>query len=136
MSDEDEARRFAAEHAHYDDDIPFWRRHAARRGGPVLDLGCATGRVAIPLARNGHEVWALDRSPAMLDELRRRLAGEDPATAARVHPVEGDLARFDLGRRFALVAVVLLQATADHCGGSEGDGSGQCGSSRGRAPSW
>ena len=38
--------------------------------------------------------------------------------------------------RFALVAVVLLQATADRCGGGEGDGSGQCGSSRGRAPSW
>ena len=115
MSDEDEARRFAAEHAHYDDDIPFWRRHAARLGGPVLDLGCATGRVAIPLARDGHEVWALDRSPAMLDELRRRLAGEDPATAARVHPVEGDLARFDLGRRFALVAVAMntLQVLTD-----------------------
>ncbi len=107
MSGDDEARRFAVEHAHYEDDIAFWRRHAARLGGPVLDLGCATGRVAIPLARDGHEVWALDRSPAMLDELRRRLAGEDPGVAARVHPVEGDLARFELGRRFALVAVAM-----------------------------
>jgi SAM-dependent methyltransferase len=107
VSDEDEARRFAAEHAHYDEDIAFWRRHAARLGGPVLDLGCATGRVAIPLARDGHEVWALDRSPAMLDELRERLRAEDPAVAARVHPVEGDLARFRLGRRFALVIVAM-----------------------------
>ncbi len=115
MSGDDEARRFAAEHAHYDEDIAFWRRHAARLGGPVLDLGCATGRVAIPLARDGHEVWALDRSPAMLDELRRRLAGEDPAVAARVHPVEADLARFDLGRHFALVAVAMntLQVLTD-----------------------
>ncbi|HMO01088.1 MAG TPA: class I SAM-dependent methyltransferase [Miltoncostaeaceae bacterium] len=115
MSDDDEARRFAVEHAHYDEDIAFWRRHAARLGGPVLDLGCATGRVAIPLARDGHEVWALDRAPAMLDELRRRLAREDPAVAARVHPVEGDLARFDLGRRFGLVAVAMntLQVLTD-----------------------
>jgi SAM-dependent methyltransferase len=103
----DEARRFAVEHAHYREDIAFWRRHAARLGGPVLDLGCATGRVAIPLARDGHEVWALDRSPAMLAELRRRLAVEDPGVAARVHPVWGDLARFDLGRRFAMVAVAM-----------------------------
>ena len=42
---------------------------AARLGSPVLDLGAAAGRVAIPLARDGHEVWALDRSPAMLAEL-------------------------------------------------------------------
>lgn len=119
MSDDagaiDEARRFAAEHAHYDEDIAFWRRHAARLGGPVLDLGCATGRVAIPLARDGREVWALDRSPEMLAELRRRLAGEDPAVAARVHPVQGDLARIALPRRFALVMVAMntLQVLTD-----------------------
>jgi SAM-dependent methyltransferase len=115
VSDDDEARRFAAEHAHYDEDVAFWRRHAARLGGPVLDLGCATGRVAIPLARDGHDVWALDRSPAMLAELGRRLADEDPAVAARVHPVEGDLARFDLGPRFRLVIVAMntLQVLTD-----------------------
>ena len=66
MSDDDEARRFALEHAHYVQDIPYWRAAAARCGSPVLDLGAATGRVAIPLARDGHEVWALDRSGAML----------------------------------------------------------------------
>jgi SAM-dependent methyltransferase len=115
VSDDDEARRFAAEHAHYDEDLTFWRHHAARLGGPVLDLGCATGRVAIPLARDGHEVWALDRSPAMLDELRRRLAEEDAAVAARVHPVEGDLAGFALGTRFRLVIVAMntLQVLTD-----------------------
>ena len=69
MSDDDEARRFALEHAHYVQDIPYWRAAAARCGSPVLDLGAATGRVAIPLARDGHEVWALDRSGAMLAEL-------------------------------------------------------------------
>jgi SAM-dependent methyltransferase len=115
VSDDDEAVRFAAEHAHYDEDIAFWRRHAARLGGPVLDLGSATGRVAVPLARDGHEVWALDRSPDMLAELRRRLLAEDPAVAARVHPVEGDLARFRLDRRFALVIVAMntLQVLTD-----------------------
>lgn len=114
MSD-DEARRFTAEHAHYGEDIAFWRAAAARLGGPVLDLGAAAGRVAVSLARDGHEVWALDRSPAMLAELERRRAAEDPAVAARIHPVEGDLARFSLDRRFALVIVAMntLQVLTD-----------------------
>jgi SAM-dependent methyltransferase len=107
VSDDDEARRFALEHAHYDEDLPFWRAAAARLGSPVLDLGCATGRVAIPLARDGAEVWALDRSPAMLAELRRRLGDEPAPVRARVRPVPGDLAGFALERRFRLVVVSM-----------------------------
>jgi SAM-dependent methyltransferase len=113
--DEEEARGFALEHAHYEEDIPFWRAAAARCGSPVLDLGAATGRVAIPLARDGHEVWALDRSEAMLAELQRRLEGEPPAVRARVRPVLGDMAALDLARDFRLVIVAMntLQALTD-----------------------
>jgi SAM-dependent methyltransferase len=112
---DDEARRFLAEHAHYREDLAWWRAAAARLGGPVLDLGAAAGRVALPLAREGHEVWALDRSPAMLAALGERRRAEDPAVAARVHPVRGDLARFALGRRFPLVIVAMntLQVLTD-----------------------
>jgi SAM-dependent methyltransferase len=104
------ARRFAAEHAHYDEDLPFWRGLAARLGGPVLDLGTAIGRVAIPLARDGHAVWALDRSPHMLRELRRRLDDEREEVRERVHPVEGDLAglaRLGLEPRFPLILMTM-----------------------------
>jgi SAM-dependent methyltransferase len=115
VSDDDEARRFAVEHAHYDEDLAFWRAAAARLGSPVLDLGAATGRIAIPLARDGAEVWALDRSPAMLAELERRLAGEPAPVRERVHPVRADMAGFRLGRRFRLVAIAMntLQALTD-----------------------
>lgn len=114
MSD-DEARRFTAEHAHYVEDLRFWRAAAARLGSPVLDLGAAVGRVAIPLARDGITVWALDRSPAMLAEMRRRLDDEPAEVAARVLPVEGDLARIELPERFALVLVAMntLQVLTD-----------------------
>ena len=104
------ARRFAAEHAHYDEDLPYWRGLAARLGSPVLDLGAAIGRVAIPLARDGHEVWALDRSPHMLRELRRRLEDEPEEVRERVRPVEGDLAglpRLGLEPRFALILMAM-----------------------------
>lgn len=118
MSDDDEARRFALEHAHYREDIPFWRAAARRRGGPVLDLGSATGRVALPLARDGHEVWALDRSPAMLAELGRRLEGEPAAVRARVRPVRGELAGLGLGRSFPLVIAAMntLQVLTEPAG--------------------
>jgi SAM-dependent methyltransferase len=106
MSD-DEARRFTAEHAHYTEDVPFWRDAAERLGSPVLDLGAAAGRVAIPLARDGHEVWAVDRSPEMLAQIRRLLAGEAPEVAARLRTVEGELQSFGLDRTFRLIIVAM-----------------------------
>ena len=45
--------------------IDWFRAIARRTGGPILELGCGTGRVAIPLAQDGHDVVGLDRSPAM-----------------------------------------------------------------------
>ena len=111
----DEARGFALEHAHYTRDIPFWRAAAARLGSPVLDLGCATGRVALPLARDGAEVWALDRSPAMLVELDRRLEAEPREVRRRVRAVPGELAGFRLDRAFRLVLIAMntLQALTE-----------------------
>ncbi len=101
------AERFALEHAHYDEDLPFWRRLARELGSPVLDLGAATGRVALPLARDGAEVWALDASAAMIAELERRLGDEPADVAGRVHALRGDLRTFELGRRFALVVIAM-----------------------------
>ena len=78
-------------------------------------LGAAAGRVAIPLARDGAEVWALDRSPHMLAELRRRLGGEAADVAARVRTLQGDLAHLSLPGRFPLVMVAMntLQVLTD-----------------------
>lgn len=104
--------RFALEHAHYAEDLPFWRALANGCGGPVLDLGAAVGRVAIPLARDGHEVWALDRSPGMLEELGRRLRTEPAEVGARVRRVAADLRDFTLDRTFPLAIMPMntLQA--------------------------
>jgi ubiquinone/menaquinone biosynthesis C-methylase UbiE len=53
-------------------DVPFWCRVASTAGGPVLELGCGTGRITMPLAKAGVEVVGVDRSAAMLDRARRR----------------------------------------------------------------
>ena len=59
-------------YSHVRDDIAFYLEEANRADGPVLELGCGTGRVAIPVARSGVEVVGLDSSAAMLDRARRK----------------------------------------------------------------
>ncbi len=54
-------------------DVPFWRRVAAGAIGPVLELGCGTGRVSLPLARAGVELVGIDRSAPMLERARTRV---------------------------------------------------------------
>src|SRR5580698_5708809 len=68
-------------------DVTFYRELARRRlpaGAAILELGAGSGRVAIPLARDGFHVTAVDRSPAMLDRLRARIAALPAAVAARI----------------------------------------------------
>jgi ubiquinone/menaquinone biosynthesis C-methylase UbiE len=53
-------------------DVPFWQRVASRAGGQVLELGCGTGRVSIPLAKAGVDLVGVDRSAPMLERARKR----------------------------------------------------------------
>ena len=53
-------------------DVRFWQRMAAQAGGRVLELGCGTGRVTIPVARAGADVVGVDRSAEMLGHARKR----------------------------------------------------------------
>jgi ubiquinone/menaquinone biosynthesis C-methylase UbiE len=52
-------------------DVPFWRRVASAADGPVLELGCGTGRVSLPLARAGVNLVGIDRSAPMLARAKR-----------------------------------------------------------------
>ena len=53
-------------------DVPFWRNLALQAGGPVLELGCGTGRVSLPLGRAGVRLVGIDRSDRMLARARAR----------------------------------------------------------------
>jgi SAM-dependent methyltransferase len=59
----------------YGADLELWEQLADRAGGPVLELGCGTGRVALHLARRGHAVVGLDLDPELLAVLASRAAG-------------------------------------------------------------
>src|SRR5436309_6429688 len=54
-------------------DVPFWRRLAISAQGRVLELGCGTGRVSLPLARAGVDLVGIDRSAPMLERAVRRM---------------------------------------------------------------
>jgi SAM-dependent methyltransferase len=85
-------------------DVTFYREIARRRGADrILELGAGSGRVTVPLARDGRHVVALDQSEAMLDRLRDRVAHLPPAAARRITPVIGDLRTFTVSGRFPLV---------------------------------
>ncbi|MFN0147497.1 MAG: class I SAM-dependent methyltransferase, partial [Dehalococcoidia bacterium] len=71
----------------------------------VLELGCGTGRVTLPMAEAGFEVVGLDLSAGMLAEAERKLADMDEDVRRRVQFIQGDMADFDLGRLFALVVI-------------------------------
>jgi len=52
-------------------DVRFWQDFARREGGALLELGCGTGRVIVPVARTGVPVVGIDRSEPMLAYARR-----------------------------------------------------------------
>lgn len=86
-------------------DIPFYLEEARSCGGPVLELGCGTGRVTLPLAGAGLEVVGLDRSPDMLARAEEKLAALPPEVRARVTLLQGDMRDFRLRRRFPLIII-------------------------------
>ena len=63
-----------AENGGYDADMAHWEELAETTGGPVLDIGCGTGRVSLRLARRGYEVVGVDVDPVLVEELRPRRA--------------------------------------------------------------
>lgn len=89
---------YHAHHSRHNEDLPFWRQNAVKRGSPVLELGCGTGRVLLPLAAEGHAMVGLDHDPAMLAFLSDRLPKENPPLI-----VQSDLRQFAFAVRFPLI---------------------------------
>lgn len=100
MDYSDYAAIYDQEYAGYDDDVPFYLEWARKSRPPVLELGCGTGRILIPLAEAGLEIWGLDLCEAMLERARAKLT---PETAKRVTLVQGDMTALRLSRRFGLI---------------------------------
>jgi len=87
------------------DDIDFFIQYADELKGNILELGCGTGRVTIPLAQAGHEVCGLDVSQPMLDILAEKLKSESETTISNLHIFSGDMRDFNLHEKFKLIFI-------------------------------
>lgn len=94
-------RYYDAETADYAVDIPVYAMLAERFGGPVLDVGCGTGRVAFAFARRGIGVIGIDTSQAMLERARAR-AGREGIEPAQIDWRQVDVTELALDDRFGL----------------------------------
>jgi SAM-dependent methyltransferase len=86
-------------------DVDFFVGAALEAGGPVLEIGCGTGRVLIPTARAGIDITGLDLSEPMLEVCRMRLDQEPAEVQARAELIQADMRDFALGRTFALATL-------------------------------
>lgn len=100
------AHYYEITHAPLVEDIPWVVAWAAQAGGAVLELGCGSGRLLLPLAQAGHTVVGLDNSAAMLALAQAKLAQEPMAVQARVALHTADMTHFSLPQTdFALALI-------------------------------
>lgn len=100
------ARFYDLDYDAFQDDVPFYLGLAERSGGPVLELGCGTGRLLAPLARAGFEIAGVDLSGGMLQVAGDRVA-ELGKGAGRVTLVQADMRTVALPQRFRLAFIAF-----------------------------
>lgn len=90
------ARFYDLTHASLTADLPLVLQLASATDGSILELGCGSGRLLLPLARAGHSVTGLDLSQGMLDRARAAVAQEATAVQRRITLYQADMTRFAL----------------------------------------
>lgn len=93
------------EYGDLDADLLTIEQFARRCGSPILELACGTGRVLLPLARQGYRVTGVDISPAMLDVARHKVAAE--GLAGQVTLVQQDMRALALDERYNLAVIAV-----------------------------
>lgn len=99
------ARLYDLDLGEWDADLEMYEQFAARCGSPILELGCGTGRVLLPLARQGYRITGIDASAAMLDRARSKVVDEDLGQRATL--VQQEMGEMELAERFNLAFAAL-----------------------------
>ena len=92
-------------HGGLTEEIEFYIREAEGIKHPILELGCGTGRILIPIAQEGGTVTGIDNSDAMLAKANEKLSNLATQIRSRVTLVNADMANFELAPRFGLVII-------------------------------
>jgi len=84
-------------------DVGFYLDEARAAGGRVLEVGCGTGRILLPIARAGCAITGIDGSKQMLERCRVNLAAEPAAVQSRITLAQHDMRDFNLAEQFTLI---------------------------------
>ena len=93
------------EHQQFNEDLDLYRNYAELCHGPLLELGCGSGRLLIPLAQEGYTITGADTSEKMLALARER--SEQANLSSRVTLVQQDITTLQLSQKFSMAFVAL-----------------------------
>ena len=99
------ARFYDLDYAGFDDDLQLVQQTATRCGSPILELGCGTGRLLLPLAADGFNVTGVDDSVAMLEVAHQKASSR--GLGSRVTFVNQNMRELDLGLRYRLAFAAI-----------------------------
>ncbi len=99
-------------HGRLEEDWPMWQVLTQDIGGPILEIGCGTGRLLVPLAQAGHRLTGIDLSETALSLAQAKV--EATGLAERVTLRQTDMRHFDLPRKEFALALLALN-TFMHC---------------------
>ena len=86
-------------------DLEFYLELARQSEGKILELGCGTGRVLLPIAEAGAEIVGIDLSPSMLAQCGEKLKSRPEAVQRRVLLVQADITDFELEKKFSTIII-------------------------------
>lgn len=92
-------RIYNAQHKNFKVDIPFYIGQCTKHGGPVLELACGTGRVTIPIAKEGIDITGIDISPGMLTVAKENAE----EMAIKIVFIRADIRKFNLRKKFSVI---------------------------------
>ena len=99
-------------YSHYEEDLPMWQTLAQGGDGPILEIGCGTGRLLVPLAQAGLTITGLDLSELALQTTQRKIAALKLGNKASLQ--QADMRSFDLAQKDYGLAMIPLN-TFMHC---------------------
>lgn len=86
------------------EDIEFYQDLAKKAGSPALELACGTGRILIPIAREGVKITGIDLTENMLKILKKKLRKENESTRKNVEVMKGNMVNFRL-KKFNMICL-------------------------------
>ena len=96
-------------------DLEFYHGLCRASGGPILEIGVGTGRIALPLAKEGMEIVGIDLFEPMLKVAQQNALDVAPLDGS-LRLIQADMRNFDLKRQFPVVTIparTLLLATSE-----------------------